>query len=241
MPPSRAFQELAVWAWRSTRLFALALVVIAVIVGAHLRFHRLARFDMSGDEGASWAAASEPTTEQVAHLERRLDPGKLALYDVVLHEWVKVFGDSLFAMRAMSAGLGTIAILLVFVAVREVCHSLADEAAAGVGDLAGAFAALLYATNLSMVLSDRAVRMYPFVMCAELLQIAFFVRAQRSGGVLNHAGLAIFTALMIAGNFTSTFLMAAETLWLGWLLIAMLWDVQSRELRVFRLGLALAA
>ena len=170
-------QNIALWAWRSTRLFAFVLVVIAVVVGAHLRLHRLARFDMSGDEGASWAAASTPSAQQVAEIERRLDPGKLALYDLILHEWIGVFGDGLFAMRALSAALGTIAIVLVFVAVREVCRSLVDEldeSARSVADLAGAFAALVYATNLEMVLSDRAVRMYPLVMCAELLQITFF-------------------------------------------------------------------
>ena len=206
--PSQTLKDIAVWASRSTRLFAFVLAVIAVVVGAHLRFHRLARFDMSGDEGASWAAASAPGVQQTVDMERRLDPGKLALYDVMLHEWIAAFGDSLFVMRAMSAALGTIAIVLVFVAVREICSSLVidEPAAAGVGELAGAFAALLYAANLEMVLSDRTVRMYPLVMCAELLQITFFVRAQRRGGTLNYIGIAIFTALMIASNFTSAFL-----------------------------------
>ncbi len=233
--------ETAASAWHSTRLFAFVLVVIAIVVGAHMRFHRLARFDMSGDEGASWAAASAPSAQQVAKIERRLDPGKLALYDEMLHEWIGVFGDSVFALRAMSAALGTIAIVLVFVAVREVCRSLVDESAAAIGELAGAFAALLYATNLEMVLSDRIARMYPLVMCAELLQITFFVRAQRRGGMLNYAGIALFTAAMVASNFTSIFLMAAEALWLGWLPLATLWDAQSRRLAVLRPGCALAA
>jgi hypothetical protein len=98
----------------------------------------------------------------------------------------------------------------------------------------------LYSTNLEMVLSDRTVRMYPLVMCAELLQITFFVRAQRRGGILNYAGIAIFTAAMVASNFTSTFLIAAEGLWLGWLLIAARWDDRLRRLAVFRSGCAVA-
>ena len=245
MPPDQAFNALALWAWRSTRSFALLLLIAATIIGAYLRFHNLARFEMNGDESASWAAASAPTMQQVGRIERQLDPGKLALYDVTLHEWIAVFGDSLVAMRAMSAALGTIAIILTFVAVREVCRSLADEpdgpGIAVVGELAGAFAALLYATNLEMVLSDRIVRMYPLVMCAELLQIAFFVRAQRRGGILNYAGIAIFTAAMVASNFTSTFLLMAEAAWLGWLLLAARWDDRLRRLAVFRSGCAVAA
>ena len=77
-------------AWRSTRLFALVLVLIAIVIGAYLRFHRLARVDMNGDEGASWAAASAPSVQQVAKIEQQLDPGKFALYDVMLHEWIGV-------------------------------------------------------------------------------------------------------------------------------------------------------
>ena len=237
-------KDIAVSVWRSTRFFAFVLVVIALIVGAHFRFHRLARYDMSGDEGASWAAASAPSAEQVGNLERHLDPGKLALYDLILHEWIGIFGDSLFGMRALSAALGTVAIVLVFIAVREVCLSLVDEpdeAAHSVAELAGAFAALIYATNLEMVLSDRIVRMYPLVMCAELLQITFFIRAHRRGGVLNYVGIAVFTAAMVAGNFTSFFLIAAEALWLGWRLLATRWDRPSRELAVLRPACALAA
>jgi len=75
---------------------------------------------MNGDEGASWAAASAPSPQQVVRMEQQLDPGKFALYDLMLHEWIGVFGDSPFAMRAVSAALGTIAIVLVFVVVREV-------------------------------------------------------------------------------------------------------------------------
>jgi hypothetical protein len=230
-------------AWRGTRRFALVLLLVAIVIGVDLRFHRLARVDMNGDEGASWAAASAPTVRQVARIERYSDPGKFALYDVVLHEWIAVFGDSLFAMRAMSATLGVIAIFLLFVAVREIWRSLAsepDSAATSTGELAGAFAALLYATNLDMVLSDRTMRMYPLMMCADLLQIIFFVRAQRRGGILNYAGVAIFTAAMFAANFTSVFLIAAEGVWLGWLLLAKLWDAPSRRLAVFGPGCALA-
>ena len=69
----------------------------------------------------------------------------------------------------------------------------------------------------------------------------FFFRAQRRGGILNYVGIVIFTALMIASNFTSTFLIAAEALWLGWLLLARLWDAQSQRLAVLGPACALVA
>ena len=227
--------------WHSKRLFSLVLLMIAIVLGAQLRFHHLTRAEMNGDEGASWAAASAPNIQQVAGIEARLDPGKLALYDVLLHEWIEFFGDSLFTMRSMSGILGTIAIVLVLVCVREVCRSLGGESTAAIGDLAGSFAALLYATNLQMVLSDRTVRMYPLTMCAELSQITFFVRAQRRGGTLNFIGIAVFTAMMVACNFTSAFLLAMEAFWVGWLLLESLWHPQDWRLAIFGPGCAVLA
>jgi mannosyltransferase len=175
-PPVPAWQK--VWnvassPWCSERLFTWALLVAALILGSHLRLFQLTRWDMSGDEGASWAAASASSMHDVMDAEEQLDPGKLAVYDVLLHGWIGVFGDSIFAMRMMSVALGIISLVLVFVAVREVCGALGDTSL-GFGETAGAFAAFIYATNLTMVLSDRTIRMYPLLMAMELLQITFF-------------------------------------------------------------------
>jgi len=204
-------------AWCNDRLFAWILLIAALIVGLHLRFFRLTRWDLSGDEGASWAAASAPSLHEVVETEQRLDPGKLALYDIILHEWIGFFGDSVFAMRILSVGIGIVSLVLVFIAVREACGALGRSSPAFC-DAAGAFAAFLYATNLTMVNSDRTVRMYPLLVAAELLQITFLCRAQRRGSRANYAGVAIFTAVMIAANFTASFLIIAEGLWLQCLL-----------------------
>lgn len=206
-------------AWCSERLFAWVLLIAALILGLHLRLFQLARWDMSGDEGASWAAASVPSLHEVVRAEERLDPGKLAVYDVILHEWIGVFGDSIFAMRVMSVGLGIISLVLVFTAVREICGALGDTSLA-FGETAGAFAAFIYATNLTVVQSDRTIRMYPLLMATELSQITFFCRAQRRGSLANYVGVAIFTAAMIAANFSSSFLIFAEAMWIQCLLLA---------------------
>ncbi|HZO81019.1 MAG TPA: hypothetical protein VFB33_04940 [Candidatus Binataceae bacterium] len=245
---------------------ALALLALALVLGASLRFYRLAHGDLGADDGASWAAASAPELRAVVETEHNLDPGKLALYDILLHGWIAVFGDGTFAMRAMSATLGTLAIVLVFAAVREVVLSFAEDpsrapAAARAapkasdawaehgergptGDLAllaAAFAAVLYATNAGMVTADRAVRMYPLVMVAELLEILFFVRAQRRGGLGNYVGVALCTAAMIAANFTASFLLVAEGLWLVALLAVRSTGARAGGLAILGPAAALAA
>ena len=199
------------------RWFARALLAVALAMGAGLRFHHLGLRQMDIDEGASWTGASMPTLGEVVALERRIDPGKLALYDLMLHEWIGLFGDGLPAMRAMSALLGTIAIVLVFAAVREACRGPGDADAAAVGDIAGGLAALAVATNLTLVISDRTVRMYSLTLAAELTQVIFFLRARRQGGLGNYAGVAFFSALAVAANFSALFLLLAEAAWLLWL------------------------
>lgn len=226
---------------RSPRALALGLLALALVLGASLRFHRLGLPDLNADEAASWAAASASSASEVAAVEHQLDPGKLPLYDLVLHGWIGVFGDGVIAMRGMSAVLGMIAIVLVFATMREVCRSLGGEAGAAIGELAGGFAALIYALNVTMVTSDRTVRMYPLAMSAELLQIFFLVRAQRRGGWLNYAGAGISTAAMIAANFTACFLLLAEGFWFACLLAAKALGTGAKGLAIFRPGAALTA
>jgi hypothetical protein len=240
--PKQPWRDAAMRAWRSKRVFALVMLGIAVILGAYLRFYHLTLADMNADEGASWAAATAPNLHLVAATEQRIELlGKLPLYDFVLHGWVRVFGGSLFTMRALSAGMGTVAIGLLFVAVREVCLWFADEPDVEVAELAGAFAALLFATNVRMVLESRLVRMFPLMLAAEFLQILFFVRAQRKGGLSNYAGIAAFSALMIALEFSSSLLLVAEGLWLGVLLLGKLASARAGRLAIFRPGFAVLA
>jgi len=194
--------------------FARALLAVALVIGTGVRFHRLGYAQMDIDEGASWAGASAPTLGEVVARERQMDPGKLALYDLMLHEWIGVFGDGLSAMRAMSAALGTIAIVLGFAAVREACRGPDGAGGVAVGELAGALAALAVATNLTLVISDRTARMYSLTLAAELAQVIFFLRARREGGLRNYAGVACFSALAVAANFSALCLLAAEAAWL---------------------------
>lgn len=235
--------DAALWAWHSKRLFSIVLLVVAVLLGAHYRFHKLERWDMDADEGITWAAVVAPNVCEVVGRFWQIEyGGKLPVYDFVLHQWMGIFGDSLFAMRAMSAALGTIVIVLLFFAVREICGSLGDESVAALGEMAGAFAALIYAVNVTLVIADRRARELPLLVAVELLQIIFFMRAQRRGVFDDYLGLAIFTAIMLPINYSAGFLLLAEALWLGCLLAAK-WagSARARQLAVFRPGLGVLA
>jgi uncharacterized membrane protein len=194
------------------------ILAIAMVAGIAVRFYRLDAISMTADEGAAWAAAAEPIS-RLRQLQPQFDSGKLALYDLLLHYWMGIFGASLRSLRSLSAALGTTSILLVFAVVRELCQYFAEEPRE-IGELAGGFAALIFATNVVMVDSARTARMYPLMTATELAHIIFFVRAQRHGGMSNCVLTAVFLALAIAANFTAIFLVAAESIWISYLLLA---------------------
>jgi len=68
------------------------------------------------------------------------------------------------------------------------------------------------------------------------------MRAQRRGVFDDYLGLAIFTAVMLPINYSASFLLITEALWLGYLLAAK-WtgSARARQLKVFRPGFAILA
>jgi len=201
------------------RTQALALFALALVLGGGLRFYRLQTAELSADEAASWAGATAPDLRAVVERQRLLDPGKLALYDAALHGWIRLNGDGVGSMRALSAALGTIAIALVFAATRELMLGLGGVAEIRRAELGAALAALIAAVNLTLVDQARTVRMYPLTVVLELAQVVCFLRATRardSDRGASLAGIAVFSALATASNFTAALLIAAEAMWLGW-------------------------
>ncbi len=204
---------------RSVRVVVAGILALALLLGGGLRFYRLGAEEMGRAEAAAWTAASAPTIASVVAASRRIDPGKLGLYDVIFHYWIAAFGDTLATLRTLCAILGTLAIVLVFASVREIMLGLDAEASQTTGELAGAFAALLYACNFQMITIDRTARMYSLALVAVLAQLFFFVRTHRRVGLLNCAAAAIFTVVAVATNYTVLSFFVAEGLWLAYLFV----------------------
>lgn len=213
----------------------LAIIVAGMMaLGAYLRFARLGAPQLSRDEGSSWAGAIAPTIAQVVAQAHRIDPGKLALYDIALHGWICIFGDTSYAMRSMSAALGIISIVLLFLVVGRFYSLLCDDSESDGSALAGAFAAILIATNLAIVVHDRTARMYPMAVSASLGQMFFFAGLHRRGALIDYLGAAFLTALALGSNFTALALPAAEGIWLITLAFAARFDARAAGLSILR-------
>ena len=90
-------------------------LLIAVAVGTILRFFRLGSRELSIDESLSWAESSGPSVADVLRMQHQLDSGKFPIYELAQHGWMRIFGESEAAMRALPALIGSLSIVLVFI------------------------------------------------------------------------------------------------------------------------------
>ncbi len=244
--PDKGFSQAVALSARTTRNIAFLLFLVAILLGGFLRFSDLGRLEMSDDEGASWAAAAAPTIHEVISLQARLNPGKMAVHEVLLHEWMALFGDSIGTQRALSATLGTITIAIVFWIGWGLCAPLPrdrakDTARSDGAMMVAALGALIYATNLVTMKYTREARMYPVMLTATLAQVGCFVRASRRGGLFSYAGTAFFAVVAIAAHFAAALVPASEGLWILMMLARSgMRPISEESRRAWRLVAALA-
>ncbi len=224
------------------------LLLIAVAVGTILRFFRLGARELSIDESLSWAESAAPSVTDVLRVQHRLDSGKFPIYELAQHGWMRFFGESEAAMRALPALIGSLSIALVFILTAEVLSAVtptrSDESDKGGIYIVSALCALIFAVGLPSVEIARQARMYSMMQAWILVQLIFLFRARRLGGLANYAGLAIFSAIAVATNFTAVLVIAAEALWLIYLFLAgadARSDASVRSAAPWLMGVALVA
>ncbi len=196
-----------------------AVLLIAVVAGTMLRFFRLGSRELSIDESLSWAESSAPSVAEVLRVQHQLDSGKFPIYELAQHGWMRAFGESEAAMRALSALIGSLSNVLVFILGVEVMLAVtpppSEESDWGPNYTIAALCALLFAVALPSVDIARQARMYSMMQAWILAQVIFLLRTRRLGGLANYVGLTIFSAIAVATNFTAVLVIAAEALWLG--------------------------
>jgi hypothetical protein len=227
--------------WRSE-----ALLVTAVVLGTILRFFRLGAHELSIDESLSWAESSGHNVKAVLRVQHQLDSGKFPIYELAQHGWMRIFGESEAAMRALPALIGSLSIVLVYILGIEVMLAAtsrrSDESDQRRIHIVAAACALIFAVGLPSVEIARQARMYSMMQAWILVQVIFLLRVRRLGGLANYAGLTIFSAIALATNFTAALVIAAEALWLIYL---RLFNAQSDDpaggATPWMMGIALAA
>ncbi len=228
--------------WRSE-----AVLLTAVVLGAILRFFRLGAHELSIDESLSWAESSGHNVKAVLRVQHQLDSGKFPIYELAQHGWMRIFGESEAAMRALPALIGSSIDRAGVHPGRGSDvggHSPADRTRATRDRIysVAAVCALIFAVGLPSVEIARQARMYSMMLAWILVQVIFLLRARRLGGLANYVGLTIFSAIALATNFTAALVIVAEALWLIYLqLFFAQSDDQARAATPWKIGIALAA
>lgn len=169
---------------------AWALGVVAL--GAVLRFVLITRYEIWLDEAYCFTVAARSIPGIIGAL--RLDNGP-PLYYILLHFWMRLFGESPLALRSLSAlfSLGSVAVILSW---RTPWLTRRQRLLAGL---------VLSITPLALYYAQEA-RMYSPVTFFCLVSIVYLERALRRGGGRSWCLFALFTALSLYTSYIAIFL-----------------------------------
>jgi mannosyltransferase len=134
------------------RLRTLALILVLLLAFA-LRLYHLDFQSLEGDEGISLQRSSQPFEQMIERMPVEHVPG----YFVLLFGWLRVAGESDFALRYLSVLPSVAAVALIY------------RWAASMGrPLIGMIAALLLATNSFQIWYAQQARMYSWLLMSSL-------------------------------------------------------------------------
>jgi len=185
----------------ATRWEALAMAGVFILALTH-RLERLGTRNLWQDEAYSLDLARRNIPELLAFL-RGNDAHPLGYY-AMLHFWIRVFGEDLARMRALSVLFGLAAILLTWRLGRRLFSP-----AVGVG------AAALLALNPFQIFASNELRMYMPVEFLALLSTWILWRARESDG--GYAWWTVYgasVALMGYYSYYAFLLVPAHALWI---------------------------
>ncbi len=190
-------------------LYGLWAVPIIVALALVLRLINLGRRPLWYDEAFAVLYAQKPletmlygTITQVEGAAADVHP--LFFYST-LHTWMRAFGQSPVAVRALSVLLGTATIAMAYLLARRLF-----------GHGAGLATAFILAVAPFHVYYSQEARMYALLGFAAITMTFFFVRAWTDGGWGNWFAFGIFGALTLYAHNLGIMFLAGLDLWVLW-------------------------
>jgi len=199
---------------RNQRLLWVGLLIVLLLATA-LRFYHLDGQSLWADEGNSVALARRSLAEITYGAAYDIHP---PLYYYLLHFWIQAFGTSEFAVRSLSAVIGTLLVCLTFLLGRRLFDPWVG--------LVGAF---LSAVSPFQVYYSQEARMYILLAALSALSVYFFLRFMEAEAVdtgrqqplFLWAGLYILAAVLaLYTHYSFPFVLLVENLfYVLWLAI----------------------
>jgi mannosyltransferase len=150
------------WWRRNTENWIKIALLLILLLAAFLRFYRLDAQSLWADEGNSVSLSGRSLPYITAGAAHDIHP---PLYYYLLHFWMRVFGNSEFAVRALSALLGTGLVYLTYLLGRSLLNYWL-----------GLVAAFLSAISPFQVYYSQEARMYILLATLSALSVYSFVR-----------------------------------------------------------------
>jgi mannosyltransferase len=199
--------------------------LLIIALSCILRFCNNTQAVISNDEAFSWRIVQYSVGEL---LERDRDDANPPLYYLTLKIWVKIWGESLTAMRGLSALLGclTIAALVVFSA--ELCG--------GYRWGVGLVAALMACVNPFQVELGRTARSYTLATFLAVLSSWFLWRALWDGRRRWWISYALMATALAYTHYFGLLTIAAQMCFtVGWALLVAPRHGQRRSILLWRI------
>ncbi|MDX6693300.1 MAG: mannosyltransferase [Blastocatellia bacterium] len=188
---------------RSSQARFIGLVLLLILaLGAALRLVNLGSDSIWLDEAYSIQFAHLPLPQLLA--ETASSDVHPPLYYLLLHFWIKLFGDSEAGARLLSALFGLLAIMMIYL----VAALLFDRAT-------GLLSALLLALSLFHIEFAQEARMYSLLALLSLCSLYFFLKLfdeTKERRALRLAGYVLTTSLLMHTHVYGFFIIIAENI-----------------------------
>lgn len=186
----------------STRHAPSVPAALIVLASGLARFVGLGKESIWLDEATSILIARLNLSSVVAWAAGDIHP---PIYYLVLHFWLR-FGESEFAVRALSAVLGVLTVVVTYALAQELF-----------GPRVGAYAALLLALSPLHIAYSQEVRMYAMVTAWSLLASYLLLLALRRQHWQYWLGYVICAALSLYTHYFALFVLLFQGLFIiGW-------------------------
>lgn len=188
--------------------------ILIILLAAALRFQDLGAQSLWNDEGNSYMQATRSLAQIADNAARDIHPPG---YYWLLSGWMRLTGESEFALRSLSALASIITVALAFSIGRRVFNPAVGGLAAGI-----------IALNTFSIYYAQEARMYALLAMWSAASIWALIGLLRSGGVSVRwgVGLAVVNAAGLYTQYAFPFVMLAQGVtFLMWLINQKTWRI----------------
>jgi hypothetical protein len=190
--------RLRVWLEQSTKNTESRFMLFCAVAAIFYTF-RLGSWSLGASEAYSALAASQGSVAGTIQEALRFDPGKLPFYHVLLHSFVKLFGNNETTLRGFSAIFALASLLPLF---SLGCSMFASETALA--------AVAIWAVNPIALFLGQWARMYSLFIATALMSMLSFWKVREQTSTWRVAAFALCTALMLYTHLCGLLFVGAE-------------------------------